>query len=250
MTCRVAGAALLLFGFVFAPVSQAQVERTASSTVTTAPSDASAVVIERLPPDVQTKTFDPTNPPADMPALRPGEAAVTESSFSCQTLISAAVVDQLPSANGCTATVQIKGVKTTIKLGIVIWLPVNGTKKLTAHEEGHRTIDERFYADAEAIARRLSDEMMNQRRVGRGADCDAAAQAAIKEAGDQLCGNYMTAVQYPATRVQELYDEITDHGRNRLREEVAIKRAMDRQKKEAEQAAATRPAAPQATRGE
>ena len=67
---------------------------------------------------------------------------------------------------------------------------------------------------------------IGQRRVGKGSDCDAAAQTAIKEAGDQLCGDYMVAVQYPATRVQELYDEITDHGRNRIRE--ACTAASDR----------------------
>lgn len=204
--------------------------------------DADAVVIEHSEPEVQTRTFDPKNPPPDMPALRRGEAAVTESNFSCQTVIAATIVEQTPSAQGCTATVRIASVKTTITLGITIWLPVNGTKKLTAHEEGHRTIDERFYADAEAVARRLSNEMLGQRRVGKGPDCDAAAQAAIRDAGDQLCGDYMVAIQYPATRVQELYDEITDHGRNRISEAAAIKRAMNQQKKEAESAAATRPA--------
>jgi hypothetical protein len=203
---------------------------------------ADAVVIERLPPEVQTRTFDPKNPHADMPALRPGEAAVTESNFSCQTVIAATIESQLPSAQGCTATVRIASVKTTVKLGITIWLPVNGTKKLTAHEEGHRIIDETFYAGAEAVARRLSSAMVGQRRVGKGVDCDTAAQTAIKEAGDQLCGDYMTAVQYPATRVQELYDEITDHGRSRIKEAAAIKRATDQQIEESEQAATTQPA--------
>jgi hypothetical protein len=214
----------------------------------TAPAEP-AVVIERLPPDVQLRTFDPKNPPSTMPSLRPGEAAVTESNFSCQTLISAVITDQISSASGCTTTVRITGVKTTIKLGIVIWLPERGTRKLTAHEQAHRTIDERFYVDAEAVARRLSDAMVGQRRVGKGRDCDAAAQTAIKEAGDQLCGDYMAAVQFPATRVQQLFDEITDHGRNRIREDAAIKRAMDQQKREAEQAATTQPV-PQATRAE
>src|SRR4051794_34453823 len=91
-----------------------------AETVSTAPP---AVVIERLPPDVQQRTFDPKNPPATMPSLRPGEAAVTESNASCQTVVSATIIDQIPSANGCTSTVRITGVKTTIKLGIVIWLP-------------------------------------------------------------------------------------------------------------------------------
>jgi len=202
--------------------------------------EQAAVVIEREPPTVETRTFDPKNPPATMPALRPGEAAVTESNFACQTLIGATVTDQLPSRDGCTATLRITSVKTSIKLGIVIWLPVRGSKKLTAHEQGHRTIDERFYADAEAVARRLSQELIGQRRVGKGADCDAAAQAAIKEAGNQLCAEYMAAVQHPAARVQEIYDEITDHGRNRIGEAEAIKRAAARQQKEA--AAATKPA--------
>lgn len=202
-----------------------------------------AVVIERSPPDVQQRSFDPKNPPPEMPALRAGEAAVTESNFSCQTVIAATIIDQLPSAAGCTATVRITSVKTTIKLGIVIWLPEGGSRKLTAHEEGHRAIDERFYAGAEEVARRLSEAMIGQRRVGKGRDCDAAAQAAIKEAGDQLCSDYMAAVQYPATRVQALYDEITDHGRNRIRETTAIQRAVDQQEREAaEKAATTKPA--------
>ncbi|MGB7159975.1 MAG: hypothetical protein WBD40_18055 [Tepidisphaeraceae bacterium] len=192
-----------------------------------------AVIVERESPVIETRTFDPKNPPATMPALRPGEAAVTESNFACQTLIGATVIDQVPGTGGCTATVRITSVKTSIKLGIVIWLPTRGSKKLTAHEQGHRTIDEHFYAGAEEVARRLSKEMIGQRRVGKGSDCDAAAQAAIRDAGNQLCGDYMAAVQFPAARVQEIYDDITDHGRNRIGESEAIKRAIARQQKEA-----------------
>lgn len=204
-----------------------------------------AVVIERSAPEVRTRTFDPKSPPPDMPSLRPGEAAVTESNFSCQTVIAATIIDQIPRSQGCTATVQVSSVTTTIKLGITIWLPVKGTKKLTAHEDGHRIIDEKFYENAEVVARKLSTAMIGQRRVGKGADCDAAAQAAIKDAGEQLCGDYMVAVQHPASRVQELYDEITDHGRHRIGEAAAIKRAMDQQKKEAE-GATTKPSNPAA----
>jgi hypothetical protein len=203
----------------------------------------SDVIVERTPPDVKTRTFDPRNPPPDMPPLRDGEAAVTESNFSCQTVIAATIIDQQRSSQGCTATVRVTSVKTTITLGITIWLPERGNKKLTAHEDGHRIIDERFYADAEAVARRLSTDMLGQRRAGKGSDCDSAAQTAIREAGDQLCGDYMVAVQRPASRVQELYDEITDHGRNRIREAAAIQQAMEQQRKEAaEGGSATKPA--------
>src|SRR4051812_44599417 len=121
----------------------AQLARAQASTSSAA--DAS-VVIDRVPPDVQTRFFDPKNPPSDMPPLRPGEAAVTESNFSCQTVVAATIIDQIPSKQGCTATVRVSSVKTTIKLGIVIWLPETGSRKLTAHEQGHRAIDEQFYA--------------------------------------------------------------------------------------------------------
>ncbi len=211
-----------------------------AQTPTTQPSD---VVIERTPPDVQTRTFDPRNPPAEMPPLRDGEAAVTESHFSCQTAIAATIINQQRTSQGCTATVRVTSVKTTITLGITIWLPVKGNKKLTAHEDGHRIIDESFYEGAEAVARRLSAEMVGQRRVGKGLDGDTAAQSAIKQACDQVCGDYMVAVQRPASRVQELYDEITDHGRRRIREAAAIKQAMERQKKEATDGATTNPTA-------
>jgi hypothetical protein len=209
----------------------------------------SDVVIERTPPDVQTRTFDPKNPPSEMPPLHEGEAAVTQSNFSCQTVIAATIIDQERTRQGCTTTVRITSVKTTITLGITIWLPEKGNRRLTAHEDGHRMIDESFYAGAEEVARRLSAEMLGQRRVGKGLDCDTAAQSAIKEAGDQLCGDYMVAVQRPASRVQELYDEITDHGRKRIREAAAIKQATERQKKEMVEGATTNPvAAPRATR--
>jgi len=236
-------AMIVLLLALLAPLARA--ERRSTPPAPTAPpaTTQSAVVIERSAPDVKQRTFDPKNPPSDMPALRPGEAAVTESNFSCQTVIAATIIDQIPSSGGCTTTVRITNVKTTIKLGIVIWLPERGSRKLTAHEDGHRAIDQQFYAGAEDVARKLSEAMIGQRRVGKGATCDAAAQAAIKEAGDQLCGDYMAAVQFPATRVQELYDEITDHGRNRIREPSAIQRAVDQQKKEAaDKAATTKPA--------
>jgi hypothetical protein len=227
--------------------SAAHAQRPAQGAPTTRPTSQpatqpAAVVIERLPPEVETRTFDPKNPPATMPALREGEAAVTHSEFTCQTLIAGDVVDQVRSANGCTTTVRVTSVTTTIKLYTVIWLPVGGSRRLTAHEEAHRQIDQRFYDEGEVVARRLSTALVGQLRAGKGLDCDAAGQAAVKEAGAQLCGEYMAAIREPARRVGELFDEITDHGRNRIREHAAIQRAIDRQKRESGKSATTKPA--------
>ena len=200
------------------------------------------VTIQHEPPDVQTKTFDPKNPPPEMPPLKPGEAAVTESSFSCQTMIGVLITSQAQTGAGtCRATVKVTSVTTTLRLGIIIWLPERGARKLTAHEEGHRIIDERYYAGAKDVAEQLSRDMIGKLFTAEGSDCDAAAQAAIKNAGNQLCGEYMAAVQYPAARAQVLYDQFTDHGRNKLGEKQAIELAMKKQREE-QRAGTTKPA--------
>jgi hypothetical protein len=197
------------------------------------------VTVHHEPPQVQTKTFDPANPPPEMPPLKPGEAAVTESSFSCQTMIGVLVTSQQPGVGTCRATVKITSVTTTLRLGIVIWLPQQGARKLTAHEEGHRIIDERYYAGASEIAERLSRAMIGDEVTAEGSDCDAAAQAAIRNAGNELCGQYMAAVQFPAARAQVVYDQLTDHGRNEMGEKQAIAAAMKKQREE--QRAGTQP---------
>src|SRR5688500_5892585 len=152
----------------------------APAPVDAAPAQAD-VTITHEPPDVQTKTFDPKNPPPEMPPLKPGEAAVTESSFSCQTMIGVLITSQAQTGAGtCRATVKVTSVMTTLKLGIIIWLPERGARKLTAHEEGHRIIDERYYAGAKDVAEQLSRDMIDKLFTAEGSDCDAAAQAAIK----------------------------------------------------------------------
>src|SRR5688572_18886112 len=156
------------------------------------------VKVDVAPPEVRTRTFDPKRPPSDMPPLKPGEAAVTQSNFSAQALIGALVVDQSTANTQCTATVRVNSVSLTAKLEITIWLPQGGATKLTAHEDGHRKIDEQFYAGAEKVARELSDKMLTREFTGTAAACDEAVQSAIQKAGNELCGQYMDAVQRPA----------------------------------------------------
>jgi hypothetical protein len=190
------------------------------------------VKVDVAPPEVRTRTFDPKNPPSDMPPLKPGEAAVTQSNFSAQALIGALVVDQTPGDKQCAATVRVNSVSLTARLEITIWLPQGGATKLTAHEDGHRRIDEQFYAGAEKVARELSERMLTREFKGTAGVCDEAVQAAIQKAGNELCGQYMDAVQRPAARAQEIYDELTDHGRNKLGEDAAIRQAVEQEKRE------------------
>src|SRR5688500_1095992 len=121
------------------------------------------VVVNHEPPVVSSRTFDPKTPPPEMPPLKPGEAAVTESSFSCETLVEVLVVSQQPSGAGaCRANVRVASVTATLRLAITVWVPHRDAHKLTAHEQGHRQIEERYYAGAKDVADRLSRDMIGQ----------------------------------------------------------------------------------------
>lgn len=191
------------------------------------------VEVNVTPVKVTTRTFDRSNPPAEMPPLKPGEAAVTESNFSCKTLTSALVLDQQTGSagQGCSATVKVEKMSTTIGLEIVIWLPQNGPKKLTAHEEGHQRISEHYYAQAEKIATEEVAEQIGKSFTAKADSCEAAIDAAIADAGNLVAGNYMARVQMASAEVQERYDKLTDHGRNRMSEDEAIRRAIAEQER-------------------
>src|SRR5829696_10025773 len=77
---------------------------------------AAQVKVNHSPADVRQRTFNPKRPPKDMPPLKPGEAAVTESQFACQVKVEVEIT-QPPSGK---ATVRITGVDATLKLDVVI----------------------------------------------------------------------------------------------------------------------------------
>ena len=61
---------------------------------------------------------------------------------------------------------------------------------------------------------------------GIGSDCDSAGQTATKQAAEALGGRYLGEVDVPCGKAQELYDQITEHGTNAVKEEKAIKEAI------------------------
>src|SRR5687768_392109 len=127
--CRLILAALTLTALL-SGTAQAQAQAGGTTAVTdAAPAD---VVVNHEPPVLNSRTFDPKSPPPEMPPLKPGEAAVTESSFSCETLVEVLVVSQQPIAAGtCRATVRVSSATATLRLGITIWVPHRDAHKLT-----------------------------------------------------------------------------------------------------------------------
>jgi hypothetical protein len=199
-----------------------------------APAFATAQVeVTRKPPAAVTRTFHPDRPPREMPPLRDGEAAVCESKFLCQVQVEV----EVSTAPGERPECRITGIKSELRLDVVIWLPTDGTAKIRAHEDGHRRISEHFYADAEQVAKKIADEYMGQELEIKSAD-PSDTRPVIQRIANEFCQKYLGAVEVPSEKVQMKYDQLTDHGRNKLSEREAIKRAM----------AAAKPTAPPTTK--
>lgn len=176
---------------------------------------ARGVKVEKAPVVVVRKTFDRRNPPKDMPQLGPRADAVTHFRFGCSTGAAYEVTSRRRDRRngGCTATAKINDLNVKIELEITIWVPRGARRKLVDHEEGHRVIGERVYETADRAAREEARQWIGRTVTGRGADCAAAADAAVRDASHAFCQTYLEATSNWSSRVGDLYDDITDHGR-------------------------------------
>jgi hypothetical protein len=186
--------------------------------------DDRGVTIEKSPPQVETKFFDPARPPAEMPALQANEAAVTASKYSCESQIGVTVKIDDSRPTHYVATIDSVTVKVT--LGITIWLPNHAAQKIVAHENGHRQISEIFYTDADKIARELAQRYIDKTLIADGRDRQKAVDDAISKQLAEINNAYMEKVQTPSQKAQEAFDQITDHGRNQVKEDDAVKKAV------------------------
>src|SRR5687768_7498781 len=171
-----------------------------------------------------------------MPKLHPGEAALCQMNFNCRVQLKYEVVEQGTSAASASAaagrssvSARVKRIQMTLTLHDTIYIPRGGNAKIRAHEEGHRIINERVYEDAERVARAAALDVLTQTWRGTGDDAGAAGKAATDEAVKKLCEAYLTGTADKAHRIGQIYDELTDHGRNtRLTEADAIRQAFAR----------------------
>ncbi len=180
--------------------------------------DAPSVVVD--PAVTATRSFDPARPPAEMPHLHPGEAAVTQSDFRC-------------SANAGYRRaagerhVIITDVSIHVSLATLVWLPTDPKGKLIDHEQGHRRIAEIVYDDAEKAAADAARPLIGQRVDVSGLD-DEGIEAKINAILQTASQTYLSAIAGRSGRVNEVYDAITDHGRAKIDEKTAIERAFSR----------------------
>ncbi len=190
--------------------------------LTLAAHSSADVTIKQAPVAASTRNFDPKHPPDDMPALRPDEAAVTESKYACGVQIE---VEIIPRDND-KATLKITGVTADLKLDVVIWLPDNAPAKIKAHENGHRQIAEQFYKNGDDIAKKIGEKYIGKQVAVDSAD-QKDTRPVIQRLANEFCGEYLGQTEVPSEKVQQKYDDLTDHGRNKLPEKDAIKRATE-----------------------
>ena len=207
-----------------------------------------AVTVQKKPAVVERKTFDPGNPPAEMPPLNAGELAVTSSDYQCGTQVQYAPRRSKTRGGRHAVSYTVHGVKMVLELKIVIWNPTSASEKLKAHEEGHREISETMYKTAEVHAKAAGQKLDGRRFVGEGDTPEAAEKAAdeaLQAANKEVCESYLELTSRAGVRVQNFYDDLTGHGRKPMAEKDAIKQAFAMEAEEQKRAkgnAATLPA--------
>jgi hypothetical protein len=186
-------------------------------------------MVDKRPIELETHTFDPAAPEADMPPLRPGEQAECEANF----ISTASVSGDTRKMDATHAMVTVSRVKMVLGLRIAIWVPRDATEHIVEHEEGHRQISEHYYQAADKVAGRAAASYVGRELLVTGADLEAEINKRLEEAGREITREYNRGLNpEPA---QQRYDEITDHSRN----EVAAKEALAQALSEA--AGSTRP---------
>jgi hypothetical protein len=190
------------------------------------------VTIDKQDVVVETRHFDPANKPKEMPPIKPPEVAVADSQVQCEVGAGYNVTVQSQSADQTVVRIRVTSVQVKLGLKIVLWLPNGVDARTKAHEEGHQRISEKFYANAHETARSMAAQYIGQTAVGKGDSVESAGNAAIQPLMQRLSGQYMDAVYKPLSRVQAIYDQITDHGRKKIKEDDAIEQAMARWEKE------------------
>jgi hypothetical protein len=189
----------------------------------------STVTITRKPPNTHTRTFDPKNPPSDMPKLSGNEAAVTRSAFACASGAQYAIIDSHKLADGrSVATIRVEEVSMELTLENTIFLPKGAGKKLVAHEQAHAAIAEAVYAHAEETARQLLADVPGKTASATGPDETSAAKAAFHKLLDPIGDRYMKVIPERGGAVNDTFDALTKHGTNSLDEAEAIRKSFEK----------------------
>jgi hypothetical protein len=192
----------------------------------------------KQPANVVSRTFDPANPPPDMPPLNSGENAECVSDFNSN----ANVAGQTRRTDATHGTLTITQINVTLQLNITIWVPAGVTQRVIVHEDGHRQISEYYYQTADKLAGRIAAPYMGKQVEISGADLNAESMKVLKQMGAEITEEYDRELNPEPTQL--LYDSITDHSRNEVAVQDAVDHALKNVSMESPQPASPEPADP------
>lgn len=181
---------------------------------------ADAISISKQPLTVATHTFEPSAPPPEMPPLGESEQAECASDFVSNASVSARSL----KLDATHATMTITRVQMTLQLRINIWVPQGVTQHVMDHEDGHRQISERYYENAETIARQVATSYLARQISVSGSDLSGEIDKTLQQLSSQVTAEYSRKVSPEA--VQLRFDHLTDHARNDLSAAEAVAQAL------------------------
>ena len=183
--------------------------------------EVAGTIIDKQPVHVMNRTFDPANPPTEMPPMVPGEAAVCDSNF----VANAHVSGNIHPVDATHASVTVTQVKVTLQLNITIWTPAEVSPRVMEHENGHRQISEHYYETADKVAERIAATYLGRQIEVSGSDLDNETGKQLQQMAAEITAEY--GKELNPDPAQELYDTITDHSRNNVSVPDAVTHAIN-----------------------
>ena len=154
-------------------------------------------VVIKQPVNYSSRTFDPANPPADMPPLPSGETAQCDTNYQSN----ASVSGKSFQTDATHATLTITQVKVTLGLIVTVWVPTEATQHVIEHEEGHRQISEYYYQSAEKIAERVAAAYIGKQVPITVTYLHAESSKALKQMGADITDEYNKALNQVPTKL-------------------------------------------------
>lgn len=183
-----------------------------------------AVSIEVADPTIEYKYYNlSVGKPEDM-----GESAIgdTRSPFNCAVDVD---VQRARGTSGGPFAFNIEAVKMSMAMPVTITLPLGALQKLKDHEEGHRHIDEYFYAFSRKAAERAVQLALTNKFSNSGSkDPDSTEEEFVQKLKMTIQREYWKYTLNPSRPANEYYDKLTDHGRNDVDSAEAAEKAIQR----------------------
>jgi hypothetical protein len=189
---------------------------------------APGVSVSADPPTVEYSYYDPNGhrPFKDQYfSDTDGSRAATDRQFKCDSEFTFRQVRK--DSNG---KIHFAVETVAIHLGLSLKLiePQPPSPAVIAHGEGHRFIDEHFYAKGRAAAQGIGEKIAAKDYAVESDDPVKAEKQALKIARSDVRFEYTKFTEVPTSLANRYYDDLTNEGRNNVDANSAAQQAVNR----------------------